>query len=187
MSRLSFCRLLLPVSISSARPPSRAVSWTSPPRLVRASASRCGFPLLKSPRALEINPRLFSADGSGSGEGMVVDADTSALTAARNYANNARPAQAGDHVIAYATGIEGASRVSARIAGIDVPVSVAPVPGSPGLFRISLHIPAGVASGNRTSLMLTAQTAGGTPADSNRVLIAIEPATRIAGTVAGAR
>ena len=121
-----------------------------------------------------LTPGLYSVNGSGAGEALVIHADTGALAGMRNYASSAYPAQAGDALLAYATGIAGASGVAAVIGGVEVLATAEPVDGSPGLFQLAFQVPAEVSPGDRVSLVLRTQGPDGVPVDSNAVSLTIE-------------
>jgi uncharacterized protein (TIGR03437 family) len=123
----------------------------------------------------ETTPGLFSADGSGAGEGMVMHAGTSAFTGVRKYASTALPAAPGDVLVAYATGIDKAVRLKATVGGVEVtPDAVTPVDGAPGLFRVALTVPVQIAPASRIAVSLESYSASGTSSKSNEVWIAVE-------------
>jgi uncharacterized protein (TIGR03437 family) len=132
-----------------------------------------------SVQSQETTPGLFSADGSGSGEGMVMHAGSSAFTGVRKYASTALPAAPGDMLVAYATGVDNAVRLKAIVGGVEVtPDAVTPVDGAPGLFRVSLTVPVQIVPASRIAVSLQCDSASGTSRKSNEVWIAVESGER---------
>jgi uncharacterized protein (TIGR03437 family) len=128
-------------------------------------------------RSQDITPGLFSLHGSGSGEGLVLHAGTSVPVAIRKVASSAVPAMPGDQLIAYATGIQGASQMKVIMGGvITSPLSVEPVSGTPGLFQLVLSTPAKIPVGRRITVSLEAQGLSGLSTSSNEVWITVEQA-----------
>jgi uncharacterized protein (TIGR03437 family) len=120
-------------------------------------------------------PGIFSVDGSGSGQAMVVHAGSQLLAMVRNYDQAAEPAQAGDRLELYATGIGHAARIRVKIGALEIePDSVDAVPGLPGLYKVAFTVPQGLAPGNSTSLSLAVDLPGGVTTDTNQVGLAIE-------------
>ena len=120
-------------------------------------------------------PGIFSADGSGSGQGAVTHAGNSNLAMVPNYRYAAQPAQTDDLLVVRATGIDGAFRIFVNIAGVEVtPDSVDLVPGQAGVSQVSFTVPKGASSGNPVALFLTGQLWDGTLMTSNTITIATD-------------
>jgi uncharacterized protein (TIGR03437 family) len=120
-------------------------------------------------------PGIFTADGSGSGQGLVTLAGESTLAMVPNYLFAADPARSGDHILILATGIGAASNVLVRIGETEFPAdSVASVPGRPGVAQIGATVPDGAVTGNSVSLAIAVLLPDGSPSLSNTVTIAIE-------------
>lgn len=125
--------------------------------------------------ARELSPGVFSLDGSGTGQGMVMHGDGFGLAMIRNFRHVSQPAQAGDAVSLFATGVEGAAKLSVRVGGREVtPDSVSRVPGLPGLWLVSVTLPKEVPTGDRVGLSISGQISNGARLDSNQISIAIE-------------
>jgi uncharacterized protein (TIGR03437 family) len=128
--------------------------------------------------AREVAPGIFSIDGSDTGQGMVTNAGGSSLVMVRNYRYAAEPAQPGDVVSLYATGIDGVSKMSVRIGSTELePDSMNPVPELPGLWRLLVTVPGGE-SGNAVEVSVTGRMSNGVSVPSNKIRIAIEAANR---------
>ncbi|MBZ5621848.1 MAG: hypothetical protein LAQ69_24430 [Acidobacteriia bacterium] len=128
--------------------------------------------------ARELAPGIFSIDGSDAGQGMVLHAGGSRLVMVRNYRYAAQPAQPGDVITLYATGMEGASEASVRIGKTEVaPDSVNKAPGFPGLWRLSVTVPSGEI-GNAVGLSIVGRMSNGASVPSNQIRIAIEASGR---------
>jgi len=122
-----------------------------------------------------VAPGIFTADGSGSGQGLVFLDGESKLAMVRNYLSEAQPARPGDRILFFATGIGTVSNVLVRIGEAEVPAaSVAPVPGRPGVSQITAIVPDGAAVGNSISLSIVGKSADGSSVASNSVSMAIE-------------
>jgi uncharacterized protein (TIGR03437 family) len=93
------------------------------------------------------SPGLYSLNGSGTGQGIITLAGTSLLATSRSYLALGQPAEPGDSVTIRATGI-GASNgewPTVRIGDFTAQVqSVEAVPGSVGLFDITVVVPFGI-------------------------------------------
>jgi len=106
---------------------------------------------------------------------MVVHAGSQLLAMVRNYDHAAEPAQAGDRLEIYATGIDHAARIRVKIGALEIePDSVDAVPGLPGLYKVAFTVPQGLPPGNSTSLSLAVDSPGGVTTDTNQVGLAIE-------------
>jgi uncharacterized protein (TIGR03437 family) len=120
-------------------------------------------------------PGIFSVDGSGSGQGAVMHAGSSNFAMVPNYRYAAQTAQAGDHLVIYATGIDGAMRIAVNVGGIETtPDSITPLPGYPGVSQVSFTLPQSTIPGETVDLSLTGLLWDGTTTNSNRISIAIE-------------
>ena len=123
----------------------------------------------------ELSPGIFSIDDSGAGQGVALHDDGSRLVMVRNYRYAAQPAQPGDVITLYATGMEGVSKASVRIGNTEVDANVLDrVPGLPGLWFLSFTIPQGGEIGNAVGLSIGGQMSNGVSVPSNQIRIAIE-------------
>jgi uncharacterized protein (TIGR03437 family) len=124
--------------------------------------------------ARELAPGLFSIDGSDRGQGMALHAGGSSLVMVRNYHYAAQPAQPGDVIAIYATGMEGLSKASVRIGNTEVEAdSLDKVPGLPGLWLLSVTVPQGEV-GNAVGLSISRRMSNEISVSSNQIRIAIE-------------
>jgi len=109
---------------------------------------------------------------------MVLDAGGSSLVMVRNYRYAAQPAQPGDVIAFYATGMEGVSKASVRIGNTEVETnSLDKVPGLLGLWLLSVTVPRGEV-GNAVGLSLAGRVSDQVSASSNQIHIAIEASGR---------
>ncbi|HTX39978.1 MAG TPA: putative Ig domain-containing protein [Bryobacteraceae bacterium] len=87
-------------------------------------------------------PGIFSLDGSGKGQGWVVDEGTGAVAVVRNYRVPGQPAVAGERLLIYATGIGNLTNVSVQIGAYPaLPAAVAAVPNHAGLYQVAVTMP----------------------------------------------
>jgi len=126
----------------------------------------------------EMGPGIFSVDGTGAGQGLVLQNDNSSLAMIRNYRYAALPAQGGDELYVYATGITEASQLLVKIGGANAKVeAITPVSGKAGLFRIAVVTPensGSVSAGAAVSII--GELPGGGTVISNQVNIGMEGA-----------
>lgn len=160
--------------------------------LVVTNGSGSSVPVQMS--VLELQPGIFTVNETGSGPGVVAEALTGQLNTASN------PAQAGDFLVVYCTGLgivlgptgqaapaDGVaapmspifattSTVTAQIGGVAAPVSFSGLtPTFAGLYQVNVQVPAGVTPGNAVPLVITAtdlQT--GATGTSNSVTIVVQ-------------
>jgi uncharacterized protein (TIGR03437 family) len=125
-------------------------------------------------------PTIFSLDGSGQGQGMVSFSDMGGLAMERNYRVTAHPAQPGDELVIWATGLGWADgkpseAVRVKIGGLNAGVeSAQPVFGHAGLFAVRVQVPAAIPVGNAVPVQLELSTPGLQQASSNIVTAAFE-------------
>ena len=126
-------------------------------------------------KALSATPGIFTVDGSGSGQGVVVLDRTGSVAMVRNYRVEAQPAASGDRVLVYATGVGGLKNVSVQVGGVAVtPIAVSPVPNYAGVYQVILDMPDLAAQNNSLLLSLSGETQDGSIVSSNQVSIAVE-------------
>jgi uncharacterized protein (TIGR03437 family) len=122
-------------------------------------------------------PGIFTVDGTGTGQGMVVMQTNAGVAMIRNRQVMGQPAAQGDQVIVYATGIERLANVSVQIGGVAVaPTAITAVPNRPGLFQIALTVPNMAREDGDYPLLLTGDAPDGTSLRSNVVTLALEAA-----------
>jgi uncharacterized protein (TIGR03437 family) len=110
-------------------------------------------------------PAVFTVDGTGAGQGVIQDY----LTGIQNDTNS--PAQAGDVVVIFCTGLGGVVSSGADASGLVPLTNPATVqiggmpaavqsgglnPGSPGLYQLNVVVPDGVQPGDAVPVVVTA-------------------------------
>ncbi len=131
--------------------------------------------------AQEVTPTLLSLDDSA--QGLISFLETTDLVMARNYRVRAHPAQAGDQIVIYATGLgpdaaAGSAAMTVQLG--DVPVSVdaiEPVPGWLGVYAVKVQTPSAVTFGV-VPVQLRMITPDGRQFISNSVSAEFEPIRR---------
>ncbi len=134
-------------------------------------------PLIGTMRA--VSPTVLSLDGTGRQQGLILFAGTPDLAMERNYRVAAHPAQPGDELVIWATGLGGAgaapSNVQVKIGGVYAGVeSVQTVAGHVGLFAIQMLVPPGIPAGDAVPVQLELTTAHSQRVVSNSVTAAFE-------------
>jgi uncharacterized protein (TIGR03437 family) len=125
-------------------------------------------------------PTILSLDGSGQGQGMVSFLDGEELAMERNYRLAAHPAQPGDELAVWTTGLGWAGdpptgMLTVQIGGTLVPVeSVQPVPQHAGVFSVSVRVPETITTGDAVPIQLTILTPDSKQMNSNIVTAAFE-------------
>lgn len=125
-------------------------------------------------------PWILTANGPAARQGQVTLAGSAELATVRNAFAAGHPAQAGDSVIVWATGLGDLSAgpgnmVSASVGGASADVhAVNSVDGRPGVYTVEVTIPEGVATGNAVAMQLQVTDLNGKLYNSNRVTIAVE-------------
>jgi uncharacterized protein (TIGR03437 family) len=132
---------------------------------------------LTSPELVSIAPAqpvIFTADGSGTGQGLIY------RTAGGGLADGANPAGVGEEILIEATGLgavtpdsdssnvpampfpQVANSVSLSVGGIAANVESAELsPDTPGVYYVRAIVPAGVAAGNAVAVAVVLSAAGG--------------------------
>jgi uncharacterized protein (TIGR03437 family) len=165
---------------------------TYPLVVVRGTTQSAPVPLTVT----ELQPGIYTVDGSGSGKGIV----TNALTGQLNTASS--PAHAGDYLTIFCTGLgavagpngvagpgDGAvaasdpsmifqtkATVTVTIGGIPAPVLFSGLaPGFAALYQVNVQVPSGAPTSGDVTLTVTATDAQtGSSAQSNAVNLAVE-------------
>jgi uncharacterized protein (TIGR03437 family) len=122
---------------------------------------------------------IYSADGSGQGQGMVMLAGTALLAAPRSYLNSGQPVEPGDtiSILASGAGLEDSPSLRISIGGVSTTASqVQPMAGMAGVYQIDVTVPAGVAPGDSVPVVVQTEDSSGNTIISNTVAIAIEAA-----------
>ena len=122
----------------------------------------------------EATPGIFSLDGSGKGQGMIMHSGTATMVMIPNYQYPSRAALPDEPVTIYATGIAAAREVSVVAGGVEVsPQSIVPVHDFAGMYQISVQLPSGPADG-AMSISLKMKMLDGSVVTSNEVWVATE-------------
>jgi uncharacterized protein (TIGR03437 family) len=142
----------------------------------------------------EVQPGIYTADFSGSGQGVVTNAITGDLIGPSN------PAHAGDYLTVYCTGLgllsgtngepepgdgvaapltplfQTTAIVTASLGGASAPVVFSGLTSSfAALYQVNLQVPAGVSAGNEIPLVLSvSDPQTGFVSRSNGVTVAIQ-------------
>jgi uncharacterized protein (TIGR03437 family) len=128
-------------------------------------------------------PLILTVDGADTNQGLVSFSGTSELVMERNHQIRARPAQPGDQIAIWATGLgvtaPPLSAVSVKVGGMYAVVdSVQPVPAMAGVYTVQVRIPDGAVSGEDVPVELQVAGSDGGWFRSKEAMIAIEPASR---------
>ncbi len=184
-----------PGQINAVVPQGLSVNAAYPLVIVRGAAESVPVPVLLT----AYQPAIYTADQSGSGQGIAEIANTTLL--AGPLANGYRPVKSGSEFLTvFATGLgpvagpngeaapaDGAAAplspvykttatVTATIGGVNAPVVFAGLtPTLVALYQVNVQVPAGVQTGNAVPLVLTVtDPATGTAWQSNTVTVAIQ-------------
>jgi uncharacterized protein (TIGR03437 family) len=119
-------------------------------------------------------PGIFTVEGTGAGQGLAVLAGTTRLAMRQKYGVSAQPATTGDRIIVYATGVDSLSNVKVQIGGQQVaPLEIAASPDQPGVFQVTVAVPANIRLGD-VPVSLSGTGYDGVTAQSNTVTIVLE-------------
>ncbi|HTX34306.1 MAG TPA: putative Ig domain-containing protein, partial [Bryobacteraceae bacterium] len=133
-------------------------------------------------------PAILSLDGSGRNQGVISFATASGrsteLAMPRNYQVPAHPAQPGDELLIWGSGLGSPSEVTAgtlqvEVGGMDAAVeSIQAVPSHAGVYTIQVRVPAVLDFGDALPVHIQVSTPDGKLVSSNRVTIAVEPVSQ---------
>jgi len=122
-------------------------------------------------------PTILSLDGSHQGQGMISFAGTNELVMERNFQVRGHPAQPGDDVVIWATGLGDRPTVQVRIAGSNAEVeSVQPVSAYAGVFAVQVRVPLTALVGDAEPVLLEVATPNSQLVTSNVVTADFEAA-----------
>jgi uncharacterized protein (TIGR03437 family) len=141
-------------------------------------------------------PGIFTLDGSGTGQGAIVSANTGILAMPHVDSLPSRPVKAGDFISIYATGLGPVSPnvPSGQPAPVDSLIHLTPkadvlinglatevqfagmAPGYIGVYQVNARIPPKTAPGNAVSVQIVVHLPDATGALSNVVTIAVAAA-----------
>jgi uncharacterized protein (TIGR03437 family) len=120
-------------------------------------------------------PGIFSLDGTGAGQGLVLLPGATAVAMIRNPEVDGQPAVSGDEVAVYATGIGRLANVTVQIGEVQVlPASITPVTNRPGLYRIAVTVPVTDWETGDFPLSLSGDAPDGANWHSNVVKVAVD-------------
>ena len=124
------------------------------------------------------SPMIFSMDGSGQNQGLVSFAESTALAMARNHELPAHPAQPGDQLLIWTSGIGSpAAAMLVRFGEDSAEIeAVHPVPGYAGIYAIQVRVPAGAKTGDSVRAQVQVITPDARVFTSNQVTLAVERA-----------
>jgi uncharacterized protein (TIGR03437 family) len=154
-------------------------TWNAPEVLMRAAS-----------------PAIFSLDGSGAGQGLVLNAATSSLAMLSTPDVEGQAAEPGDTLVIYANGLGAVDRVvapgepatasplshllapvSVKVGDVSVPVTFAGLaPDMAGVFQVNVELPNIVPLGPDVPVTIEVQQPDGTLLQSNVVTISIQEA-----------
>jgi uncharacterized protein (TIGR03437 family) len=128
-------------------------------------------------------PLILSVDDANTNQGLISFPGTSELVMERNHRIPASPAQPGDQVVIWATGlgvtVPPLSAVAVKLGGVYAQVdSVQSVPGAAGVYTIQVRIPDAAASGSDVPVQLEVAAPDGRWFSSTEATLAIEPVSR---------
>jgi uncharacterized protein (TIGR03437 family) len=128
----------------------------------------------------EASPSIFSLDGSGRNQGTISFQNTTDVAMARNFQVPAHPAQPGDQVLIWTTGLgqnNSANGISVTFGEITVNAEdVQPVSGYAGVYVVRATVPPGVGFSDAAPVHIAVTARDGQRVDSNTVTAAIEAA-----------
>jgi uncharacterized protein (TIGR03437 family) len=129
-----------------------------------------------------LTPGIFSLDRSGERQGLVTIGETANLAMQRNAKTTGQPAQPGDTLVIWMTGLglePERHGMFVKIGDMLAEVErVREAPGSPGLQQVEMLVPQGVVFGNEVPISVQMLRPGGQWLESNTVTIAIEAVRR---------
>jgi uncharacterized protein (TIGR03437 family) len=124
-------------------------------------------------------PGIFTLDGTGAGQGLVLMPGADSLATIRNPQVAGQPAMSGDQVVVYATGIDRLANVIVQIGEVQVtPASIGAVANRPGLYRIAVTVPSADWEAGDFPLSLSGDAPDGANWRSNVVKVALEGASK---------
>jgi uncharacterized protein (TIGR03437 family) len=132
----------------------------------------------------EATPVVFSLDGSGQNQGVVSFAETTDLAMARNFRVSGHPAQSGDEILIWCSGLGVTSQVPTgavlvEVGGVDAEVeSVRAVPGRADVYTIQARVPRVMDFGDAVPVQVRVNTLSGKQFNSNQVTMVVEPVSQ---------
>jgi len=129
------------------------------------------------------SPQILSLDRSEPLQGMISFPGTTEIAMDRNFLIPAHPAQPGDQILIWATGLDAVSHtpgtMSVRLGGVYAPIdSVESVPGFAGVYTIQVRVPDGAAPGRAVPAQLDVASPDGRWFTSRPVSLVIESSSQ---------
>jgi uncharacterized protein (TIGR03437 family) len=130
---------------------------------------------------LEASPTILSLEGRDRAQGVISFPGTTDLVMMRNFRVAAHPAQPGDQILIWASGLGSAAEASSgtvlvKLGDIAAEVeAVNAVPGLAGVYTIQVRVPVGAAFGDAVPVQVQIATPSGGQFNSNTVTAVIEP------------
>jgi len=128
----------------------------------------------------QATPTIFSRDGSGRNQGTISFVASADLAMARNFQVPAHPAQPGDEILIWSSGLGSSSAVTPVTVHVEVAgmaaevVSVNPVAGRAGVYAIQARVPALIDFSDAVPVRLEINTPDGKQVSSNQVTMSVE-------------
>jgi uncharacterized protein (TIGR03437 family) len=127
----------------------------------------------------EVSPRILTLNDFGQ-QGLIEFPETGDLAVERNADVVGHPAQLGDRLLIWATGIGlpdqiATGRIQVKVGAVYTNVDRAvSASGSPGLYGIEFRVPAALNFGDAVPVELSVVTPSGHSVDSNQISASIE-------------
>lgn len=126
------------------------------------------------------SPRIFTLGGGAPAQAVVSFSDTSDFAMARNFQVAAHPAQPGDEVLIWGTGLgnpANTGQISVTMGGVAAEVeAVMTMPGHAGVYAVQVRVPVATSFGDEVPVKLLVVGGDNKPVASNTATLAIEPA-----------
>ena len=123
-------------------------------------------------------PGIFTLDGAGEGQGAIFVNGTQEVAMVRNPLLPSRPAQRGDVVLIFASGLGPLSSTALPLVHIgETPAEVqaaGAAPGLPGVTQVVVKVPANAPVGDQIPVSILVTLPDGRTSSSNSATIAIE-------------
>ncbi|HUA60037.1 MAG TPA: putative Ig domain-containing protein, partial [Verrucomicrobiae bacterium] len=129
-------------------------------------------------------PMILSLDGATPNQGVISFAGNTDLATVRNYRVPGQPAQPGDEIVIWSSGLGSLAETDSRmlaveVGGVETQVdSVQPIPDHAGVYAIHLRTPAVMDFGDAVPVQLRVTTPDGKQVAGNQVTLAVEAANQ---------
>jgi uncharacterized protein (TIGR03437 family) len=125
----------------------------------------------------DASPAILSLDVAGQPHGLISFPDTADVAMARNFRVPAHPAQPGDPLLIWASGLGGTREISTvvELGGVPAPIeSVNAVAGHAGVYTIQVRVPASASTGDAVPVQIHVAGPDGRQFHSNVTTAAVE-------------